>query len=578
MTNQFESPAQAQFINTYVPIPFQEMMQAGAAKQERYEQGQARADALVDQYANIKVAPIDVATKNIKIKQINDEISNLVDQHPDLSSYEFRRKLNRYQRDIASDSWWNAAQGNVKPYEELVKSLAEGRQKNVNYNTRQREQYFKMLHEKGTQGLLDEGLNNGSIVDPGAIDYNDFNKYIDDSLGKVKESGALNQFYDESGMKITKGNERVTMNALRNAAKSEMDSFYASNAGKNFVNYLAASKNDNLTMEDLEKGYNNLIEQRADKFVHGTSTNKVDYDEGYSKKLKEDKFSDFDLTGEAVGTGSNIPDYSKYANPILSGNSGPGTNSPSAMSPVMSSSTNKKPYDVGKVGVENPQMAKRIGKIQGKYNLDKDKSITSINNNLNYWLGPQFNNYNILKASDAKELSNRYFSNLQAVQIYDTDGNLLSGDKRKTLTEGSKDLSIGSIVVDPKSKGENAYFSSIITKSDGTTQQINLALPRQLRGAGKMIAKLEKLKNDAILEGKSQKDSENLGNGYTMDTEITYEEAKTKDGFVMLPSVVQTTKDNTGKVVRTTGKIPYEEYKSMTEDELMKQLNDIHKK
>lgn len=572
MTNQFESPAQAQFINTYVPIPFQEMMQAGAAKQERYEQGQARADALVDQYANIKVAPIDVATKNIKIKQINDEISNLVDQHPDLSSYEFRRKLNRYQRDIASDSWWNAAQGNVKPYEELVKALAEGRQKNVNYNTRQREQYFKMLHEKGTQGLLDEGLNNGSIVDPGAIDYADFNKYIDESLGKVKESGVLNQFYDETGMKVTRGNERVTMNALRNAAKSEMASFYASNAGKNFVNYLAASKNDNLTMEDLEKGYNDLIEQRADKFVHGTSTNKVDYDEGYSKKLKEDKFSDFDLTGEAVGTGSNIPDYSKYNAMNL-----PDFKEMSlyAMATLEGQQVN---LPNSTVSLKSPEMAKRIGTVQGKHSIDKDIAIKALNANLNYWLGPQFNNYNVLKASDAKELSTRYFTNLQAVQIYDTKGNLLSGDKRKKLTEGSKDLAIGSIVVDPKSKGENAYFSSTITKSDGTTEQVNLALPRQLRGAGKMIAKLEKLKNDAILNGKSQKDSENLGNGYTMDTEVIYDEAKTKDGFVMLPSVVQTTKDNTGKVVRITGKIPYEEYKSMTEDELMKQLNDIHRK
>ena len=42
---KFDQPAQAQFINTYVPIPFQEMQQAVATRQGRLDENMARMDA-----------------------------------------------------------------------------------------------------------------------------------------------------------------------------------------------------------------------------------------------------------------------------------------------------------------------------------------------------------------------------------------------------------------------------------------------------------------------------------------------------------------------------------------------------
>ena len=44
----YTNPAQMQLIDTYVPIPFQELAQAGAQKQNYYDQGVAQEMATQD--------------------------------------------------------------------------------------------------------------------------------------------------------------------------------------------------------------------------------------------------------------------------------------------------------------------------------------------------------------------------------------------------------------------------------------------------------------------------------------------------------------------------------------------------
>lgn len=576
-TNQYDTPAQAQFVDTYVPIPFQEMMQAGAAKQHSYDDSQNRADGLVDAYKNIKVAPVDMATKNMRIRQINDEITKLVDEHPDLGSYEFKRKLNRYQRDISTDPWWTSAQANVKPYEELVKSIGENRSKNVSYNTRAQNEYFKLLQKEGTEGLLQRGINNGSIMDPGATEYADFNAAIDKSLNHVKASGATNQYYDKDGMKVLSGREGVALDTLKKGVGAERDSFFASKEGKNFVNMVADSTGGNLTEELLNKAYDDLVDQRAKKFVHGKKENKVDYDAGYDKKQQDAKYSEFDLTGGATESHNKIPDYNKYGETSRSvgllGSVGQYSGSITGMQ-YKGTGTENTVTDIRK----NPEMAKRIGTTQGKFGLSKDETIKSINTNLNYWLGPQFNNYNVIRPADAKSLSERYSSNLGAVQLYDDKGKLYQGKDKDKLLEGNQGLQIGSLIVNPSSKGEGAYLTGTLTKADKSVVQVNVALPRHMRGAGKLAAQLDKLKNEAVLTGKTQKTQENLGNGYTSETEIEYRESKTDGGFKMEPVINQYTKDSKGKIIDKAENIPYEDYKTMIEEQLMNQLNGVNKK
>jgi len=55
--NRYEQPTAAQFMNTYVPIPFQEMMQAGQMKQERYDRSAAAVDQAIAQAEMMRAIP-----------------------------------------------------------------------------------------------------------------------------------------------------------------------------------------------------------------------------------------------------------------------------------------------------------------------------------------------------------------------------------------------------------------------------------------------------------------------------------------------------------------------------------------
>ena len=58
--NRYDQPIDSQFINTYVPIPFEQMLQAGAMKQQRYDQSAAAIDQSI---ANATVTKITLDTE-----------------------------------------------------------------------------------------------------------------------------------------------------------------------------------------------------------------------------------------------------------------------------------------------------------------------------------------------------------------------------------------------------------------------------------------------------------------------------------------------------------------------------------
>ena len=50
--NIYDQPFQAQYMNTYVPMPYQEILQAGAMKQERHDLSEELREDLDDQLMN----------------------------------------------------------------------------------------------------------------------------------------------------------------------------------------------------------------------------------------------------------------------------------------------------------------------------------------------------------------------------------------------------------------------------------------------------------------------------------------------------------------------------------------------
>jgi len=93
--NRFDKPAQAQFINTYVPIPFEAMLQAGLAKQGRYDQTAAAMDqsiANADQLMSISDSKDEEYIKGVRASMydIRDRYGD-----KDWSDSMVKRKMNQ---------------------------------------------------------------------------------------------------------------------------------------------------------------------------------------------------------------------------------------------------------------------------------------------------------------------------------------------------------------------------------------------------------------------------------------------------------------------------------------------------
>jgi len=102
--NRFDRPIDSQFINTYSPIPFEQMMQAGAMKQQRYDQTAGAMDASIARAEEIGAMPDSVDARNRDaaldtLYTIRDKYSTM-----DLSNSMVVRQLNNEIRSAASPS------------------------------------------------------------------------------------------------------------------------------------------------------------------------------------------------------------------------------------------------------------------------------------------------------------------------------------------------------------------------------------------------------------------------------------------------------------------------------------------
>jgi hypothetical protein len=121
---KFDKPIDAQFINTYVPIPFEQMMQAGAMKQQRYDQSAAAMDASIARAEQINAAPNtqDARDRDAalnKIYAIRDKYSG-----KDLSDSMVIRQLNNEIRSAVKPSDIKKWEGTYAGWEQYQKNKA----------------------------------------------------------------------------------------------------------------------------------------------------------------------------------------------------------------------------------------------------------------------------------------------------------------------------------------------------------------------------------------------------------------------------------------------------------------------
>lgn len=123
--NRFETPIAAQFINTYVPIPFDQMLKAGQMKQDRYEKASAATDALVNRIEMINAIPN--SPDDLYKKQAIDKMYEIRDKYvtKDLSDPFIQRDLsNDIRRNIDSD-WIRKAESSYASWQQAQSGKRE---------------------------------------------------------------------------------------------------------------------------------------------------------------------------------------------------------------------------------------------------------------------------------------------------------------------------------------------------------------------------------------------------------------------------------------------------------------------
>jgi hypothetical protein len=357
---RYDSPAQQQLMQTYSPVPFQELMQAGAAKQNSYDQGAAAKDAYYSQLSNVKVAPgQDEQDYNDKIAKLSSSLKDLTTNTPDMSSYEFKSNLNNIIREQNKDSWWRNAQQNRDLYVKAAQQVQEEKNKgNVDYNLLPAYQYMHNFEKKGTQGLMQEG--NGMFQLPGTTKYADYGERMDKILNEVKPDSSDVTGYDSSGyMQVKQGHENRTIGKLVQAGMSRIGEFSSTLEGQNFNNKLTAQLGHQPTQEEYLHAYHDMVTSIATGKVYHKANYGVNFDKSHGDWQDENSGGDKYQYTNSLSVNKDIEDKASNLSQLASLKTKPDESSIANvnMYGTMSPTTSSGAYDGNKIMQQKQQAA-----------------------------------------------------------------------------------------------------------------------------------------------------------------------------------------------------------------------------
>lgn len=219
LINRYDQPAQAEFINTYVPIPFDEMMKIGQLKQQMVEENDKVSDQLLSSLNSIKVAPADEQAYISKANKIKGEINDIINNSAP-GSYEGKRRLMNLRNNLSTDSELRSMIQNYDVYTDAVKQHQEAEQKGViSANRQDISDTIANLSSggKGTMGRIKETGGSG-VYNRGSWMANvNVNEAMEARVNDVAESSV-----QQAGIVARDGNKYIleqktagkTLNAL----------------------------------------------------------------------------------------------------------------------------------------------------------------------------------------------------------------------------------------------------------------------------------------------------------------------------------------------------------------------------
>jgi hypothetical protein len=213
MVNRFETPAEAQFINYYTPIPFDDMMKVGLLKQARIDEDLANQEKVLTEYSSFATAPgADEKRRDEIINQMRNDIGSIQGQ-PGYA--EWKQNFANLRSKYASDPEIMDLKRNAVQYATMAKSAQEAQENGITRaNQSDLQNKMQDYYTYGRAGLRDK-TGSGQLTPSSYYANVNTREELAKWSKDVKPSGKEFMYNDQTGKyNITQKNAGITLNAI----------------------------------------------------------------------------------------------------------------------------------------------------------------------------------------------------------------------------------------------------------------------------------------------------------------------------------------------------------------------------
>jgi hypothetical protein len=244
----YDQPAQSNLINTYQQLPFEAILQAGMARQGRYEQTVESMDSAQDYLDQLQAIQGEhenyLNQSKIKMGEIASKYAN-----QDLSQTYVRRQLKDEIRRSIDPSTINRISQSKKNFDEAQKLKAEYDMRGLLYAP----------YDQAMDPALNGSLKLSQTYDYQPRAFQDPEKVVGDYFSKISPDKKVVTSPDGMIKEIT----TRSLSKLQNAVSSDYRTFADTPQGQWVVSqYMKNNPGTELTPDDIVKGYMNDVAKR----------------------------------------------------------------------------------------------------------------------------------------------------------------------------------------------------------------------------------------------------------------------------------------------------------------------------
>ena len=269
-SNRFESPIRSQYRSTYVPLPFDDILKAGAMKQQQFNQGADEISA-TQNMVKINADPGHINQRDALLQNYNNQVEQISQGYSETGDPKYLSQARDLQRQYANDPNRLQLESNYKNYEQYqkdVEDLSKKQEYDPIYDT------YKNLPFSPDKIVPFNYTGTKSITN--------FYQPAHEMMASVAKSGSDHGAYsiDESGNIINKksGWEAVARQDINRVAAAKVPLFLSHKDSQYFKDKFL-SQNPNATQDDLNRAAYDYLRREGENqiFSKSNSDSKFDY-------------------------------------------------------------------------------------------------------------------------------------------------------------------------------------------------------------------------------------------------------------------------------------------------------------